>query len=90
MLWWDLGQEFFLSLSWSESFYISKERSVDKTIEVKPGDSFVVTGVYYNSSKRFEPIHSETFWYANAINLWKGSVWLVRNGKRILIKRVGW
>ena len=48
---------------------------------------FVVTGVLYNRTKRFR-ITTDSALYADAINLWRGSVWIVKDGKRKLIKRV--
>lgn len=49
--------------------------------------TFVVTGRYYNSRRRFS-IKTNNAIHANSINLWCGSVWEVINGKRRLIKRV--
>lgn len=50
--------------------------------------TFVVTGRYYNSRKRFSTSYS-SFNYAMGINLWNGSVWAeLDNGKRKLLKRV--
>lgn len=50
------------------------------------GDKYHVTGVD-RDGKRFKLVY-ENYYMANAINLWRGSVWLVRNGKRHLVKRV--
>ena len=47
---------------------------------------YIVTGVD-RRGKRFV-IASSIFLYAMSINLWKGSVWEVKEGKRVLIKRV--
>jgi len=55
---------------------------------IEKGDSFVVTGRLYRHKKNFPAIHTESYSHAMGINLWNGSVWLVRNGKRILIERV--
>lgn len=50
------------------------------------GDRYEVTGVDTNGS-RFKKTFSE--WsYARGINLYRGSRWLVRGGKRWLIDRV--
>lgn len=49
---------------------------------------YIVTGLYYNSNRRFSPIVCSNAQHANAINLWRGSVWQVVNGKRKLVKRV--
>ena len=51
------------------------------------GDKYHVTGVD-RDGKRFKPMVYDNYHYASAINLWRGSVWLVRNGKRHLVKRV--
>jgi len=49
---------------------------------------FIVTGRYYNSTKRFSNKYS-SFNIAMMINLWNGSVWAeLDNGKRKLLKRV--
>jgi hypothetical protein len=52
-------------------------------------DSFIVTGILTNG-KRFEAMHIKNVYHAFGINLWKGSVWLLRDGKRILVKKVCW
>lgn len=47
-----------------------------------------VTGVLYNSKKRFV-LNYKTLVMATSINLWKGSIWAVQaNGKKKLIKRI--
>jgi len=48
---------------------------------------FMVTGLYYNSTKRFR-ITTSSFLHATGINLWRGNVWgILENGKKIrLIK----
>lgn len=51
-------------------------------------DQFVVTGVYYNSNRKFKSIHTSNFRHAMGINLWKGNVWLIRDNKKKLIKKV--
>lgn len=48
---------------------------------------YIVTGVQYRSTKRFRIVTS-SFLHAICINLWRGSVWEVKGGKRKLIKRV--
>ncbi len=52
-----------------------------------PGDRYKVTGLVYNSKKRFARVF-ENWHFANGINLWRGSKWLIRNGKKHLIVRV--
>lgn len=54
--------------------------------EVKENDTYAVTGVT-TAGERFT--HSTTSWaHASGINLWRGSKWLVRDGKKYLIQRV--
>lgn len=48
--------------------------------------AYIVTGVDVRG-KRFRLQYDRLF-YALSINLWRGSVWSVYNGKRKLIKRV--
>jgi hypothetical protein len=48
---------------------------------------YVVTGVTVHG-KRFRPLYTDSYIYAMGINLWRGSVWKLENGKRRLIKRV--
>lgn len=50
------------------------------------GDRYHVTGVTVYG-KRFR-IETDNPYHALAINLYRGSVWLVRGGKRRLIRRV--
>jgi hypothetical protein len=51
---------------------------------------FVVTGVLTNG-RRFKAKMYYNWKWANSINLYKGSVWGVgANGRRTLLKRVGW
>lgn len=57
-----------------------------KTWISKPGDTFTVTGVD-RSNKRFK-ITSTSYGYIAGINVWSGSMWLNRDGKRFLIKRI--
>lgn len=55
--------------------------------EHRPGDLYLVTGVPYQGGKRFR--RSFGNWrHAEGINLWRGSKWLIRDGKRYLICRV--
>ena len=49
-------------------------------------DSYDVTGITVDG-KRFK-LTTTKWWHANGINLFRGSVWLVRDGKRTLVKRV--
>ena len=39
---------------------------------------YVITGVLKNGV-RFKPIHTETPWH---YNIWRGTLWLLINGKR--------
>ena len=52
----------------------------------EPGDLYIVTGVTV-SGKRFAKVF-HTWLMASGINLYRGSKWLVRGGKRKLIVRV--
>ena len=57
-----------------------------KSWKSEKGDYYEITGIAKNGC-RFS--RTTASWiHANGINLWHGSVWLVRNGKRHLIKRV--
>ena len=49
--------------------------------------TYHITGLLYNSRKRFRRT-TDNFMFAMGINLWRGSVWKVTNGKRKLLKRV--
>ena len=49
-------------------------------------EKYIVTGVDRNG-KRFRKEFSEPRW-AFGINLWRGSVWGLLNGKRKLLNRV--
>ncbi len=51
-----------------------------------PGDKCIVTGVTVDG-KRFK-LYFINWYSAKAINLWRGSKWIYRNGKRILLQRV--
>jgi len=57
-------------------------------IQLQEGDSFVITGRYYNSNRYFKAIYTKSYFHAMNINLWNGSVWLLRDDKRILLKHV--
>lgn len=50
------------------------------------GDSYLVTGVD-RRGKRFK-IRCATWQHADCINVWQGTKWLLRNGKRIKIQSV--
>lgn len=52
----------------------------------QPGDRYLVTGLMAHSTRRFRKYFS-SWATANGINLWRGSKWLVRDGKRYLISR---
>lgn len=49
--------------------------------------TYVVTGVLKNG-RRFKPMEYSSLSSALCINLWRGSVWEVKNGKRKRIKSV--
>lgn len=51
-----------------------------------PGDKYVVTGVDC-SGKRFR-IETENWHHAKSINVWRGTRWLLRGGKRWMIGSV--
>ena len=55
--------------------------------EHKPGDRYILTGVLYQSKKRFR-LTTENPRYALGVNLWRGSLWQEREGKRTLLRRV--
>ncbi|QDK02071.1 hypothetical protein SEA_GIBBLES_114 [Gordonia phage Gibbles] len=89
-------QEFFSELSESVQYRSEKlvmpnpietDQSGTKTWKNKEGDTYLVTGVDVNG-KRFKPIVCNTWFHASCINLYRGSRWLVRDGKRYLINRV--
>lgn len=50
------------------------------------GDTYLVTGTTVDG-KRFRQVHSNWF-VANGINLYRGRVYWVHNGKRKLVKTV--
>lgn len=47
---------------------------------------YIVTGVRPNG-RRFR-INCDSIYIATSINLWRGSVWEIKGGKRKLLKRV--
>lgn len=53
---------------------------------------FIVTGLLYNSTKRFKHTYGDSpasFYQADQTNLWRGSMWgVLENGKKVLLKRV--
>ena len=50
---------------------------------------YEVTGLLYNSNKRFKPLRRQNLQDALFINLWNGSVWGLReDGTRKLILRI--
>lgn len=51
------------------------------------GDMYIATGVD-TRGRRFKPIRSHLWAYINGINLYKGTKWLERNGKRYTIQKV--
>lgn len=62
-------------------------RTQNIMIEHQPGDTYIVSGYYYNSDRKFRD-HYNNPHQALGINLWRGRVWQVRNGRRKLIKKV--
>lgn len=53
----------------------------------RDGDIYVATGVLVNG-RRFKPIRSQHWHYINGINLYRGTKWLEREGKRYRIQTV--
>lgn len=51
-----------------------------------PTDQYMATGVDRNN-KRFK-IVSSSYDYIRSLNLWRGTKWLIRNGKRHRIQTV--
>lgn len=51
------------------------------------GDEYIVTGVDTHG-KRFKPIRTTSWMHANGINLYRGTKWLERNGRRYRIQKV--
>lgn len=54
--------------------------------DMHPDDKYLVTGVDRNG-KRFR-IEGNHWSYLSHINLWRGTKWLIRNGKRYKISTV--
>lgn len=53
--------------------------------DARPGDIYIVTGTDTRGRRfRYQFAHART---ALSINLWRGSVWLLRNNHRHLIRR---
>lgn len=57
-----------------------------KVWDSKHGDTYLVTGVD-REGKRFK-LSYHNWMFAKQINVWRGSKWLVRDGKRYLIQSV--
>lgn len=51
------------------------------------GDMYVATGVD-TRGRRFKPVRSYLWAYINGINLYRGTKWLERDGKRYRIQTV--
>lgn len=66
-------------------FFINKETG-RKSWSSMQGDKYHVTGVDQDG-KRFKLVYDKWAWAAG-VNLWRGSKWLVRGGRRWLIERV--
>ena len=66
-----------------DQYGIVRQREWDS----EPGDKFLVTGVT-RDGKRFPAIETVDWWNAKHINLYRGTKWLVRNGKRYKIAEV--
>jgi len=52
------------------------------------GPMFKVTGKRYGSDKNFKAIYTNSEFHARCINLWRGNVWELENGKWKRIKSV--
>jgi hypothetical protein len=50
----------------------------------RKGDRYVITGVGVNG-KRFR-VETSNWYHANGHNVWRGNIWLLRDGKRTRIK----
>lgn len=53
----------------------------------RDGDMYVATGVD-TRGRRIKPIYSESWGHINCINLYRGTKWLERDGKRYRIQSV--
>ena len=61
---------------------------MNTTIDPTHFTSYTITGLLYNSARRFVK-RTSNLRHAFGINLWRGSVWGIRktDGKRQLLKR---
>jgi hypothetical protein len=59
---------------------IQYEPGIGYTWDNLPGDRYLVTGID-RAGKRFR-IDTASFQHANGINVWHGTKWLLRDGKR--------
>lgn len=64
-------------------------RNADGTCSwsTQDGDTYQATGIL-RSGRRMEPITSSHWHYINGLNIWRGTKWLVRDGKRYVIQAV--
>jgi hypothetical protein len=65
---------------------ITKNKSGEVSWTHQEGDAYEVTGID-RWGKRFK-MTSKSWLFAAGINVWQGSKWLVRDGKRHLLVRV--
>jgi hypothetical protein len=65
---------------------ITKNKDGTVTWDSLPGDRYLATGVLRNG-KRFRGI-TGTYQTVRNINLWRGTKWLLRNGKRYKLQSV--
>jgi hypothetical protein len=56
--------------------------------EPNPNDHYRITGIYGPRGNKLAPIQSKDWNYIRHINVYKGTFWLVRNGKRYKIQTV--
>lgn len=66
---------------------IHKDENGQVTWKHQHGDKYVVTGVDRNE-KRFPAKTCHSWFHARSYNIWRGHVWLLRDGKRYLLQRV--
>jgi hypothetical protein len=71
-----------------EEHLLYKKKRYVLSVRIRYYESFVVTGYLYRTNKKFKAIYTNSHKHAIGINLWKGNVWGVRNGKRHLMRRV--
>ena len=66
-------------------------KNSDGTIEWKnmEGDKYIVTGILVNGN-RFPARTFNSWRHASMINLYRGTKWLERDGKRYVIQKVGY